>query len=147
MSTVKYPVALVATLLWIGFICAISFMEAWLKFRAPGVTLAIGLSIGRLIFAVLNKIEWVLAIAVVATIFWHKAFALSAQAVCYAIAIALLLVQSIWVLPALDYRAELIIQQHPVQSSYLHFYYVGMEVVKLVSLSIAGFSHFKTIHI
>ena len=43
--------------IWAGFVCAISFMEAWLKFRAPGVTLPVGLSIGRLIFSALNKVE------------------------------------------------------------------------------------------
>lgn len=41
--------------LWLGFVCAISFMEAWLKFRAPHVTLVIGLSIGRLIFSALKN--------------------------------------------------------------------------------------------
>ena len=44
-----------ASFLWIGFICAISFMETRLKFRAPGVTLPIGLSIGKLVFRALNK--------------------------------------------------------------------------------------------
>ena len=34
-AEVKYPLAVVAVFLWIGFVCAISFMEAWLKFQAP----------------------------------------------------------------------------------------------------------------
>ena len=41
--------------LWIGFVGAISFMEAWLKFKAPGVTMPIGLGIGKLVFNALNK--------------------------------------------------------------------------------------------
>jgi len=41
-----------------GFVLSISFMEAWLKFQAEGVTQAIGLSIGRLVFGALNKVEW-----------------------------------------------------------------------------------------
>jgi hypothetical protein len=44
---------------WAGFVCSISFMEAWLKFRAPGVTLPVGLSIGKLVFTALNRMEWV----------------------------------------------------------------------------------------
>ena len=43
--------------IWFGMILAISFMEAPLKFEAPGVTLALGLGIGRLIFFALNKME------------------------------------------------------------------------------------------
>lgn len=47
---VKYPVAIAAVFIWIGFVGVISFMEAWLKFRAPGITLSLGLGIGRLVF-------------------------------------------------------------------------------------------------
>ena len=41
----KYTLAILSTFIWIGFVSAISFMEAWLKFRASGVTLPIGLGI------------------------------------------------------------------------------------------------------
>lgn len=66
MSIVRHPIALVCVFVWVGFVCAISFMEAWLKFRAEGVTLPIGLGIGRLVFQALNRVEWVLAAAVAA---------------------------------------------------------------------------------
>lgn len=39
---------------WLGMVVAISFLEAPLKFRAAGVTLQIGLGIGRLVFRALN---------------------------------------------------------------------------------------------
>jgi hypothetical protein len=42
---------------WPGMVLAISFLEAPLKLRAPGVTLAIGLGIGRLVFRALNLVE------------------------------------------------------------------------------------------
>ena len=50
---------------WLGMVLAISFLEAPLKFRAPGITLALGLGIGRLVFAALNRVEVVLAAVVV----------------------------------------------------------------------------------
>ena len=56
-------VALVATaLIWFGLTLGLSFIETPLKFQAPGVTLTIGLEIGRLVFGVLNKIEIGLAV-------------------------------------------------------------------------------------
>ncbi len=67
-SMVNNPVNIITTFLWIGFVCAISFMEAWLKFQAPGVTLAVGLGIGQLVFALLNKVEWVFASTVLITL-------------------------------------------------------------------------------
>jgi hypothetical protein len=66
MNTIKYPLALSATFIWIGFVCAISFMEAWLKFTAPGITIPLGLGIGRVVFHALNKVEWVLCAIIVA---------------------------------------------------------------------------------
>ena len=42
-------------------VLAVSFLEAPLKFRAPGVTLPIGLGIGRLVFRALNSAEALLA--------------------------------------------------------------------------------------
>jgi len=50
----KNTLIIAITFIWIGFIGAISFMEAWLKFQAPGVTTELGLSIGQLVFKALN---------------------------------------------------------------------------------------------
>ena len=60
-------VAVAAVFVWLGMLLAISFLEAPLKFRAPGVTLQIGLGIGRLVFRALNACELALAAAVLAT--------------------------------------------------------------------------------
>src|SRR5690625_5995736 len=56
------PLATAATFVWLGMVLAISFIEAPLKFRAPEVTLRIGLGIGRLVFRGLKIAEVVLAV-------------------------------------------------------------------------------------
>ena len=138
-SPVKYPYAMASVFIWIGFLCAISFMEAWLKFRAPGVTLPIGLGIGRLVFGALNKVELLLAFAVLANIVLAGSKLLNWSYAAYFLAFALVIVQSIWLLPQLDVRAEQHIQGLPVSDSNLHFYYIGTEVVKLFSLLTFGY--------
>jgi hypothetical protein len=55
--TLGPAVAVALTLVWLGMVLAISFLEAPLKFRAPNVTLPIGLGIGRLVFRALNTVE------------------------------------------------------------------------------------------
>ena len=55
-------VAVAAIFVWLGMVVAISFIEAPLKFRAPGVTLQIGLGIGRFVFRALNGCELLLAV-------------------------------------------------------------------------------------
>lgn len=134
------PVAIVCIFTWIGFVCAISFLEAWLKFQAPGVTIPIGLGIGRLVFSALNKIEWVFAVAVLGSAF------LSRNGLRWPlwIAIAILVAETVWLLPALDARAEEMIHHRPVPPSRLHIMYIAMEGVKVLALLAGGLALFKS---
>jgi hypothetical protein len=131
MSPEHYLVLL--TFLWVGFVSAISFMEAWLKFRAAGVTLPIGLSIGRLIFSGLNKVEWFFGLASLVLIIVSGSLEIITSYLLY-IPIVILLLQTIWLLPAMDKRAELVISGAELPKSVLHFYYIGVELVKVISL-------------
>ena len=142
MITAKNRAIIAIVFLWIGFVCAISFMEAWLKFRAPGVTLAIGLSIGRLVFSALNYVEWTLAITVFILLFGRNKL-LNKTNFTFFTAFLMLLLESIWALPALDARAELCIQGQALLPSNLHFYYVAMELIKIICLTIFGIKLLK----
>ncbi len=144
MTEVKLPTALACTFLWIGFVCAISFMEAWLKFRAPGVTVHLGLGIGRIVFNALNKVEWVLAITIAINLLFAKNTIFQWNTIAYLIPLLLLLVQTVWLLPLLDARAQLHIDGTAVPPSNLHFYFIAVEFVKVVSLVVFGLYLFKT---
>jgi hypothetical protein len=135
MIRVAHPIALICAFTWLGFMCAISFMEAWLKFKAYGVTLPIGLGIGRLVLHALNKVEWVLAIAILVDVFWQRR--IDRRALLIVPPVALLALQTLWLLPALDQRALLIIHGQGADPSYAHFIYMAFEIVK--ALSLAGF--------
>lgn len=128
-----YPVRYIASLLWLGFLLAISFMEAPLKFQAPSVTIPIGLEVGRLVFGALNKVEWGLMLAIGLSL-WRGGK--PRKSLCWALGIVLsiLLGQTFYLLPALDVRALLIIQGESVPSSNLHITYIVLEVLKLTCL-------------
>lgn len=143
MSTTKYKTAIISLFLWVGFVCAISFMEAWIKFRAPGVTLPIGLGIGRLVFGALNIMEWIFAIVIISNFIFTKTKLITTQNSLLYIAILMLIIETVWALPTLDARAELYIQGQNPPSSTLHFYYVGMELIKVVCLTIFGIKLFS----
>lgn len=140
---IKHPILLMSIFFWLGFVLAISFMEAWLKFRAPGVTLPIGLSIGRLIFSVLNKIEWVFIIVIISHFFLFRSTFQNFQVVIVLTLLIVLILQTFWLLPKLDARAELHIQGAVVKSSFLHLYYVIGEVLKVIGLSLLLIKQFK----
>ncbi len=138
--------AIASVFLWIGFVGAISFMEAWIKFRAPGITVPLGLGIGKLVFGALNMVEWVLVVLVIVDLTGAKNKIFTTKNLWFFIPLILLTIQTIWLLPVLDARASIYIRTGGVgmPTSYLHFYYVGMEIVKVVCLLIFGAKLFKT---
>ena len=129
-------VAVAAIFLWLGMVVAISFIEAPLKFRAPGVTLQIGLGIGRLVFRALNGCELLLAVALVVA-FIVEPPAVGA-AVAAGVAIVTLLAQVLLVRPKLTKRSDAVLAGADGPRSRAHYVYVGFELVKIVALIIAG---------
>ncbi len=143
MATVKLPVAIVITFVWIGFVCAISFMESWIKFRAPNVTLSVGLGIGRIVFKALNRVEILLSVIIFVNLLLSGEQLLTLRNLAFFIPLLIVLLQASWLLPALDTRAELRMQNAVLPPSNLHFYYIGTEVLKVACLFIFGISLFK----
>ena len=129
-------VAAAAIFVWLGMVLAISFLEAPLKFRAPGVTLQLGLGIGRLVFRALNACEAVLAVAVVAAFVAHQPSA--GAAVSAVVALACLLVQVFLVRPRLSRRSDAVLAGAEGPRSHAHLVYVGFEIVKVIALIAAG---------
>ena len=136
-------IMLLSVLVWSGCVIAISFMESWLKFRAPGVTLPIGLSIGKLVFNALNKMEWFFAAVLLVSYFFNKMIIDVSGVILFIIAVFLLIIETFWLLPALDSRATTIISGKDVESSSLHLNFIIAEVIKLGSLLALGFHLFK----
>jgi len=122
--------------IWLGMVLAISFLETPLKFRAPGVTLPIGLGIGRLVFRALNSVEVCFALVLVAIAVAGPARVPVVVAV--AVAVAALAIQLIAVRPGLTRRSDQVLAGLDAPRSRAHYGYVGFEVVKAVALLVAG---------
>ena len=124
-------------LLWIGFVLSISFMEAWLKFQAEGVTLPVGLSIGRLVFGALNKVELLFLIILIFSVTKIYKVGLSKTIEYLIVSLTLiLLVQTFYLLPELSERITRIMEGEQLGKSSLHLFYVLLEVIKLILLII-----------
>lgn len=129
-------VAVAAVFIWLGMVLAISFLEAPLKFRAPGVTLQLGLGIGRLVFRALNICEIVLAfVVVVALVIGPPNAGVITTA---GLAVGALLVQLLGVRPRLTRRSDAVLSGADGPRSRAHWAYVGLEIVKVVALLTAG---------
>ncbi|OBA72377.1 hypothetical protein A5641_00945 [Mycobacterium sp. 1554424.7] len=129
-------IAVAITFVWLGMVLAISFLEAPLKFRAPNVTLQIGLAIGRLVFRALNTVEVVFALVIVAIVASRPTPARIVGA--FAVAIAALAIQLIAVRPALTRRADAVLAGSEGPRSRAHYVYIGLEAGKATALIVAG---------
>lgn len=129
-------VIVAVSFVWLGMVLAISFLEAPLKFRAPGVTLQIGLGIGRLVFRALNSLEILFAVAI--------SIALAADPpatsvnVAFAVAVVALAVQLLAVRPRLTRRSDAVLSGSDAPRSHAHYAYVALEAVKVIALSTGG---------
>jgi hypothetical protein len=122
--------------LWMGMVLAISFMEAPLKFQAPGITVELGLGIGRIIFSTLNIIEIILAITLGLTwlsLPWKK------KTTWYLLAVGIILLfQTTWLLPVLDQRATELLQGNPPEPAMYHTLYIVLDASKIILLALIG---------
>jgi hypothetical protein len=134
--TVAAGLAIAAAFVWSGMVLAISFIETPLKFRAPDVTLKIGLGIGRLVFRALNRVEVVLAFVLLgAVVVEHPSRSI---AVTGAVAVSALFVQLIVVRPRLKRRSDVVLMGADAPRAHSHYLYVGLELLKLSALLTTG---------
>lgn len=133
------PEALVAAAVaftWLGMVVAISFIEAPLKFQAPGVTVPIGLGIGRIVFRALNIAETVLAVVLAGTVL--LAGDIGAGAIAAGLTVVILVVQLVVVRPRLGKRTNRVLAGEDAPRSRTHLWYVALETVKVPTLIATG---------
>lgn len=129
-------VASAAVWVWLGMVLAISFLEAPLKFRTPGLELRLGLAIGRIVFRGLNIAEcgWVAVIAVCLAIGRPSVVVTSLAT----LAGAVLVVQLSVVRPRLTRRSDRVLAGEVAPRSSSHYWYVLLEVTKVAVLVALG---------
>lgn len=122
-------------ILWFGMVFAISFIEAPLKFQAPGITIPLGLGIGRLVFFALNIAEGLLLVAMLILAFWPKTFRVAASRLWSILTLALVFVLKIVVVrPPLNARTDQVLAGAEPGESPWHYIYIAADVITMVLL-------------
>jgi hypothetical protein len=136
VSAARYS-QLFVPMLWLGMVVAISFLEAPIKFRAPGVTLSVGLGIGRLVFKALNAVEVVLLLVLFAACFAVRP---STGALTLLVSVAVVLaIQVVVVRPPLSKRSDRVLAGETLPRSRMHWVYIALDLAKvglLIALAI-----------
>lgn len=132
--------------LWLGMIVAISFIEAPLKFQAPGITIPLGLGIGRLVFMTLNIVEGALLLTYTVLAFWPAASRLTGSRLATWIGLAAVFVFKVAVVrPPLNARTDLVLAgAEPGQSAW-HYVYIGCDLLTIVLLLVAALASGRAI--
>lgn len=126
----------VVSMLWAGILSGVSFLATPAKFLAPSLTLPVAVDVGRSTFAVLNRVELGCAVLSLGLLVAGASRAFVVRLALGLAALGLLL-ETLWLLPALDERAGVIIDGGTLPSSGLHDVYVGIEAAKIVALLVA----------
>ena len=124
---------LVVPALWLGLIGGLSFLETPLKFLAPGITVPLGLGIGRLVFTALAIAGWVLLIALTLLALPAPRIDRTAWANLAALWVVLA-VETLLIRPALNARSDIVIAGGDPGPSWLHYGYIAAELALVVLL-------------
>jgi hypothetical protein len=131
-----WAVATAAVFVWLGMVLAISFLEAPLKFRAPAVTLQIGLGIGRLVFTALNRVEAVLGLVALGALLFDAPPV--GVVIAIVVPVVALAVQMLVVRRWLNRRSDQVLAGAEGPRSRGHYAYIAVEVIKVVGLLVTG---------
>ncbi|MEU4392123.1 hypothetical protein [Kribbella sp. NPDC023855] len=136
MNAVPAALATAVVFIWLGMVLGISFLEAPLKFRAPGVDLRVGLGIGRIVFRALNLVEigWALVV-LVAVVVGEPTGSVAALT---AVALVILAGQLVVVRLRLNRRTDRVLAGEDLPRSTMHLYYIGLEAAKVLVLAALG---------
>ncbi len=130
-------------LIWFGMTAGVSLLATPVRFSAPTITRAIALDVGQVVFAALNKAEFV-ALMLLLIVVRVSDGAKSLWAGCAALAL-ILFAQSLWLLPALSARTQQIIAGTEPAPSFVHGAYSILELSKLVLLLYLGFRSMRAL--
>lgn len=118
---------------WFGIVVGLSFIETPLKFLAPGITLPLGLGIGRLVFTATAIVGAILLIVLTAVSVPPPRIARADWALLGALWVVLA-VETLLIRPALSARSDIVIAGGDPGGSWLHYGYIAAELVLLLLL-------------
>lgn len=124
-------------LIWFGMTAGISLLATPIRFSASTITRSVALDVGQVVFAALNKAEFV-ALIILLVLVRLSGKARELWAGCGALTL-ILIAQSMWLLPELSARTQQIIAGAVPPPSYVHGAYSIFELSKLLLLLYLGF--------
>lgn len=141
-QTAAERLVVLISFVWLGFFSAISFMEAPTKFRAPHLSLSVGVEVGRIVFQTSQLVQWIFCVSLLLSI-WRTGRLFAALWKWCGGLILIMLLETFWLFPALDRQAQQVIQGHVLPMTAVHWIFVVFELFKIPCLFFIGW---KSMH-
>lgn len=130
LQTAAYKILPAIYLIWAGLILGVSFIATPVKFEAPHLTMPVALEVGKATFHLFNLIEWcVIIAAIMLTALSSKTSQNWSMAI---MLLSIVMLQTFWLLPVLDVRADEVIAGGTPDPGHYHWFYIIAEIFKLV---------------
>ena len=139
-------VRIVLPAIWLGLIIGISLIEAPLKFTAPGITIPLGLGIGRLVFTAMNWVEIVIAVVLLWAMLKDLVGRLYRSLTCAVIGV--LIIKVAVIRPLLNRRTDAVLAGVDDGGSSLHLFYIaadGLLILGLITMLIVAVRRWATV--
>jgi hypothetical protein len=117
-------------LVWLGIVIGVSFMATPIKFTASTLDLPTALEVGRVTFRLLERVEWMLALALIANAWLAR----QRPPWSFYLVVIVLAAEAFWLLPVLGVRTDAIRAGARPPASNLHVVFIAAELVKCVAL-------------
>lgn len=122
---------------WLGLTVGVTLIATPVRFTAGSITRPVALDVGRVVFAALNKAEF---LALVLLLIVVRVSGRSAGLWAPSAALALIiLAQGAWLIPELAARTDIILAGGEPPPSYAHAIYSTLEFAKIGLLLFVGF--------
>jgi len=118
-------------LVWLGIVMGVSFLATPIKFTASSLDLPTALEVGRVTFRLLARVEWVLVLVLLATV-WVTRQRLPWSAL---VVLVVLVAEAMWLRPNLGLRTDAIRAGLSPPPSNLHQVFIAAELLKCVALA------------
>jgi hypothetical protein len=123
-------------LIWAGMVIGVSGLATPVKFSAPLLSLPVALDIGRVTFHLFSRFEWGFAAALLLIGLTIRVPRLRRLPI--AVVAALVVLQTTWLLPALNAHVAIVIAGGAPRLGAYHVWYIAAEAVKLAALLAIG---------
>lgn len=125
--------------IWAGVSLGGALVAAPAKFTVKSLSLPVALDVGRAQFYWIGIVEIVLCTLLVSSLFHLK----KPQWLWVILPISILLIQQLFLMPALNERTDLITAGDVVPPSNFHIVYIAVEIIKCLSLSLLAVNYFQ----